>query len=128
MSTRQRLRLRTCTRPTPSPRAVMQTGCKNARASHAAAGRLSPGGLGQWSKPVGNDLSRACLGAAPPHSFDGYILARGQAVVAGVRRPSLRWACRVATGPVWTGSREWFSHSISVIQSPNHQSKPANRG
>ena len=71
MSTCHRLHLRT--RPTPSPGAVMQTGCKNARASsrlrvpqlHAAAGRLSPGTLAQWSEPVGNGLrlSRRCPAA-----------------------------------------------------------------
>ena len=66
----------------------MQTGCKNARASsrlrvpqlRAAAGRVSSGALAQWSEPVGNGLSRACLGAAPPLSLplhDGCILARG---------------------------------------------------
>ena len=55
----------------------MQTGYKNARAIsrlrvpqlHAAAGRLSPGAVAQWSEPVGNGLSRACLSAAPPLSL-----------------------------------------------------------
>ena len=132
MSTCHRLRLRMCTRPTPSPRAVMQTGCKNARASsrlrvpqlHAAAGRLSPGTLAQWSEPVGNSLSRACLGPAPPLPLPGGGCRTGHPGLLPARFGLV----------VWIGVLEvrgWFPIQLQHdpgVQSPNHQSKPAIRG
>ena len=123
----------------------MQMGCKNARASsrrrvpqlHAATGRLSPGALAQWSEPVGNGLSRACLSAAPPLSLPSttavfWLAARRWLQVFGGPLPRLlpAWFGLV----VWIGILEvrgWFPIQLQHdqgVESPNHQSKPAIRG
>ena len=108
---------------------------------HAAAGCLSPSALAQWSEPVGNGLSRACLGAAPPLSLPS---------TTAVFWPAARRWLQMFGGPLWTGHpgllparfglvvwigilevRGWFPIQLQHdpgVQAPNHQSKPAIRG
>ena len=99
-------------------------GCACPSCTRAAAGRLSPGALAQWSEPVGNGLSRACLGAAPPLPRPGGGCRTGH--------PGLlpaRFGLEVWIGVLQV--RGWFPTQLQHdpgVQSPNHQSKPAIRG
>ena len=117
MSTCHRFRLRTHTRPTPSPRAVMQTGCKNARASsrlrvdRVARGRwpLVPSGAnGKWFVMRLSRRYPAALRSvpcrSPPRPSSG--CTRGPSAVHGHGAAMAKIWILCKTGGVRSGRRQ----------------------